>query len=173
MGLCRNIITFLTFQPRDVPFCIHRPLRMRGFRIGGGEFRFFLPKSPQNFDPSDKFFKGAHRERTLWISFFIERRHKLEGSDSGHLPGGGGANKKWNVPYMHHSWLLAGSGRVFSGSGIWPKEYCRIREKSNFFDEVRDLNLTRAVGFAKLLAWDPDPVVVLVVDGRFFTSLRR
>ena len=120
MGLCRNIITFLTFQPRDVPFCIHRPLRMRGFRIGGGgggEFRFFLPKSPQNFDPSDKFFKGAHRERTLWISFFKERRHKSEGSDSGHLPGGGGANKKWNVPYMHHSWLLAGSGRVFSGSG--------------------------------------------------------
>lgn len=67
----------------------------------------------------------------------------------------GGADKKWNVPYMHHSWLLAGSGRLFSGSGIWPKEYCRIREKTNFFDEVRDLTLTREVGFAKLLAWDP------------------
>lgn len=39
----------------------------------GELFGFYLKKkkkTKQNFDPSDKFFKGTGKERTLWISFF-------------------------------------------------------------------------------------------------------
>ena len=42
-------------------FIQNPPLRMTGFQMGGGEvFRYFFQRSPQNFDPSDKFFKGAN-----------------------------------------------------------------------------------------------------------------
>ena len=46
----------------DVPFFIRIPLRMMVFPNGG--FGFFLPRSPQNFDPSYKFVKGADKKRT-------------------------------------------------------------------------------------------------------------
>ena len=40
---------------------IRTPLRMAGFRMGGGGagFGFFLQRSRQNLDASDKFLKGA------------------------------------------------------------------------------------------------------------------
>jgi len=48
-----------------------------GSPIGGSDF-IFKKKTKQNFDPSDKFFKGADKERTLRISFLKGRQQKFK-----------------------------------------------------------------------------------------------
>ena len=66
----------LHFCSGDIPFLIQTPpLRMTGFQIGGGGggVRFFFQRSPQNFDPSDKFFEGANMQRTNPPDFIFQR----------------------------------------------------------------------------------------------------
>ena len=65
----------------NVPFLIRTLLRMAGFRIGGGGggggrgragFGFFLQRSRQNLDASDKFLKG---DDTVSTHLRVVRHH--------------------------------------------------------------------------------------------------
>ena len=46
----------------------------------------------------------------------------------------------------------AGSGRVFPGSGIWPKIQCGIWENAKYLDGKRDLTAAQEAGFTKIWA---------------------
>ena len=49
-----------------------------GLSNWGFGFSLKKKKTRQNFDPSDKFFKGTDKEGTLWISFLKGRQQKFE-----------------------------------------------------------------------------------------------
>ena len=69
-------MSHLHFCPGDIPFFIQTPpLRMKGLQIGGGGggVPTFFQRSPQNFDPSDKFFKGANVQRMNPSDFIFQR----------------------------------------------------------------------------------------------------
>lgn len=47
-----------------------------------------------------------------------------------------------------------GSGRVFSGSGIWPKYSAVFEIAQNFLDGIRDVTATREAGLGEILERD-------------------
>ena len=57
------------------------PPKDDGFSKQGG-FGFFLPRSPQNFDHSDKFFKGTDKKRTRVQVPVIFRRLQIKNGTS-------------------------------------------------------------------------------------------
>ena len=53
----------------------------------------FSSKKLTKFGPFRQFFNGAKKEKLFGLHFSTETRHKLEGSDSSHLLGGGGGGE--------------------------------------------------------------------------------
>ena len=68
----------------------------------------FSSKKLTKFGPFRQFFNGAKKEKLFGLHFSTETRHKLEGSDSSHLLGGGGIQCKSNIPHIIILGLILG-----------------------------------------------------------------